>query len=65
MPNDLPRVVWRKSRRSGEQGQCVEVGSLGNEIAVRDSKNPGPMLVVGRRAMTELAAQIKAGRLEA
>jgi hypothetical protein len=37
-------IRWRKSTRSGDQGDCVELGHTG---AVRDSKNPnGPALPV-------------------
>jgi len=44
---DLAGAVWRKSRRSGAQGECVEVAqNLPGVVAVRDSKNPtGPALV--------------------
>ena len=43
---------WRKSSRSTQQGQCVEVADVTGAIAVRDSKNAdGPMLVVSRRAL--------------
>jgi hypothetical protein len=60
-------AAWRKSSRSTQEGQCVEVADLATgAVAVRDSKNPsGPMLVVSRTALAGLAAQIKAGRLEA
>lgn len=38
--------VWRKSRRSVGEGNCVEVAALDkDDRAVRDSKNPtGPVL---------------------
>lgn len=42
----MQQIVWRKSRRSGESGQCVEVANLDNAVGVRDSKDPtGPVLV--------------------
>jgi Domain of unknown function (DUF397). len=55
---DLSRAVWRKSTRSGNGGNCVEVAdNLAAEhgvVLVRDSKNPtGPAL---RFTATEWAA---------
>lgn len=43
---DLSGAIWRKSSRSGNQGDCVEVaGNLPGVVAVRDSKDPhGPTL---------------------
>ncbi|WP_433301529.1 DUF397 domain-containing protein [Actinoplanes sp. CA-030573] len=36
---------WRKSTRSGGNGQCVEVRRVGETIEVRDSKDrTGPAL---------------------
>ncbi|MFC0434931.1 DUF397 domain-containing protein [Kutzneria buriramensis] len=32
--------VYRKSSYSGEQGDCVEVAFIGDEVSMRDSKNP-------------------------
>ena len=34
-------VAWRRSRRSGTSGACVEVAGVADGVlAVRDSKNP-------------------------
>ena len=44
--DDLVDVVWTKSSRSGNNGNCVEVAFLGGgHVALRDSKDPqGPVL---------------------
>ncbi|TDP97627.1 DUF397 domain-containing protein [Labedaea rhizosphaerae] len=50
MRPDLTPDGWRKSSRSGDTGQCVELHRLG---AIRDSKNPdGPTLRADVRALT-------------
>lgn len=42
---DLSRVTWRKSSRSGDGANCVEIAHAGSSYWVRDSKNPeGPKL---------------------
>jgi hypothetical protein len=64
MPHDELPHAWRKSRRSDQQGACVEVADLGAQIMFRDSKNPGPVLAFGRQALAVLAAQVKAGDLD-
>ncbi|RZU72465.1 uncharacterized protein DUF397 [Micromonospora kangleipakensis] len=43
---ELIGAIWRKSTRSGVQGDCVEVAdNLPGVVGVRDSKDPtGPVL---------------------
>jgi hypothetical protein len=49
---------WRKSRRSQNEGACVELHPTG---ALRDSKNPaGPILKV---RFSGLVSSVKAGHL--
>lgn len=38
MASDYP---WRKARRSANDGACVEVALVNDQLAVRDSKDPG------------------------
>jgi len=41
----LDGVSWRKSSRSGALGNCVELGWLSGQMAVRNSRDPrGPVL---------------------
>lgn len=48
---DLACADWRTSSRSQGQGQCVEVATnLPGVVAVQDSKDRGPALVVSRAA---------------
>ena len=40
MTRDLDGATWRKSTRSGQTGNCVEVATnLPDVVAVRDTKN--------------------------
>lgn len=69
-------MAWRKSSRSGESGDCVELGwrkssfsgqagecvELACAGAVRDSKNPGgPILSAD---LDHLLSAVKAGRFD-
>ncbi len=44
---DFSGARWRKSSRSSEAGNCVEVARTDRAIGVRDSKHPtGPILTI-------------------
>ncbi len=60
--NDYPGAVWRKSRYSNGQAECVEIArNLPGIIAIRDSKDPdGPRLAFGRKQWHAFAAKVKA-----
>ena len=58
---DVTRALWRKSSYSGSNGgACVEVGTAGLAVAVRDSKDPnGPLLAFAADAWKAFAEQVK------
>lgn len=60
---DLSKVIYRKSRRSYDQGGCVEVGAIpgaDRAIALRDSKNlDEPAFVLGQGAFRCLLASLR------
>jgi Domain of unknown function (DUF397). len=63
---ELSHALWRKSSRSGGQGNCVEVAALpGGEVMVRDSKNPaGPVLSFTAAEWSAFLATTKGGRFD-
>jgi hypothetical protein len=62
---DPTRVVWRKSSRSGGQGNCVEVAETPTAIWVRDSKDRrGPVLVYTRTEWQEFVDGVKSGAFD-
>lgn len=63
---DLSHAVWRKARRSLNNGGCVEVAvNLPDVIAVRDSKRPDAGAhVVGRAAFAAFLADAREGHFD-
>ncbi|MFB9541950.1 DUF397 domain-containing protein [Micromonospora sagamiensis] len=56
--------MWRKSTRSGGEGNCVEVAGFGDGIGVRDSKDrQGPVLSFSPEAWQAFARAAAAGAL--
>ena len=56
-------IWWRKSSYSGGDNNCVEVGTTGAGIAVRDSKNPDrDALDVGAGAWQAFTGSLCPGR---
>jgi len=62
---DLSAVPWRKSTRSGVSGNCVEVATLNDAVAVRDSKHPtGPALLFTPAEWEAFIGGVKAGEFD-
>lgn len=57
--------IWRKSSRTGSNGQCTEVMDTGTDVLVRDSKDPtGPVLIFGREQWRAFLDGIRAGEFD-
>jgi len=56
---DLSTARWRKSSRSTNTSNCVELATPG-PVAIRDSKNPdGPALVFPESALPSLLTHVR------
>jgi hypothetical protein len=62
----LQGVVWRKSRHSNSQGNCVEFAKLpGGGVAVRNSRFPdGPALIYTTAEVEAMLLGVKAGEFD-
>lgn len=63
---DLSHAIWRKARRSAQNGGCVEVAAnLPGVTALRDSKRPDDGAhVVDRTAFARFLADVQGGRYD-
>jgi hypothetical protein len=52
-------MTWRKSRFSANGGNCVEVGWPERGVAVRDSKNAGPVIAFPGAGWREFIANLQ------
>ena len=59
---DVTAIAWRTSSYSGDNGgTCIEVGTIGPSVAVRDSKHPdGPQLAFPAAIWKAFTNQLKA-----
>ncbi len=59
---DLSTARWRKSSRSTDTSNCVEVVVTGHAVAVRDSKHPtGGAVILTPRAWTAFTTALRDG----
>jgi len=62
--SDLSTATWRRSSRSTDTANCVEVAVAGSAVGVRDSKDPdGAVLVLPAAAWTRFVAAVRSGGL--
>ncbi|MCX2732385.1 DUF397 domain-containing protein [Saccharopolyspora sp. NFXS83] len=62
---DFSGLPWRKSSRSSNYGNCVEVAHTGHAVAARDSKAPDDeVLLVSATSWSSFLHGIREGRFD-
>ena len=60
----MDEIKWRRSTRSGSNGQCVEVAETADRILVLDSKDPdGPVLGFSPAAWQRFIEAVRTGEV--
>ena len=60
MDEDLKTAHWRKSSRSSNSGNCVEVGFGESVVGVRDTKDrEGTVLVVSAQRWADFLSRLQ------
>jgi hypothetical protein len=63
-PLHLRGAAWRKSSYSNPSGNCVETARLtAGQVAVRDSKRPGPVLIFSRAEWAAFLTAVRAASI--
>ncbi|MBF6050045.1 DUF397 domain-containing protein [Streptomyces sp. NRRL B-1677] len=58
---DIPGVKWQKSSFSGDRDECVELGNLPGQIAIRESDTPEAIVRTTRVKLEAFLLSIKTG----